>query len=94
MPAIERNWQTLWEPYRYYKDDNVTSHDILWGLSKYKEDKSKNCQSFSIFPFYEEKEKDSLSDWSVLKGIIGRREKSQTVSEYKILWFFTFEAGN
>lgn len=94
MPAIERNWQTIWEPYRYYKDENVTSHDILWGLSKYKEDKSKKSESFSIFPFYEEKEEDSLSDWSVFKGFFGRKEKSSTVSEYSLLWFIKFEAGN
>ena len=31
IPSIERNWEAIWEVYRYYKDSRKTSHDLLWG---------------------------------------------------------------
>lgn len=91
MPAVERNWQTLWEPYRYYKDANVCSHDILWGLSKYKSNKEKDSEQFSIFPFYENKRQSKKNDWSVMKGLFGRRDLDQEKAEFKLLWFLKFE---
>lgn len=91
MPVIERNWQTLWEPYRYYKDENITNHDILWGLSKYKIDKEKSSSHFSIFPFYEKSSKEKDTDWAIFKGLFGRRDLDAKKTEYKLLWFLKFE---
>lgn len=91
MPVIERNWQTLWEPYRYYKDSTITSHDILWGMSKFKSDKEKDSESFSLFPFYEKSRQEQNEEWSIFKGLFGRRDLSVTKAEYKLLWFIDFE---
>lgn len=93
MPAIERNWQTLWEPYRYYKDNDKTSHDILWGLSKYKVDKKEKSCHFSVFPFYERKCSEEGSGWKVLKGLIGRRDLDEEKAEFKLFWFINFEVN-
>ena len=92
MPAIERNWQTIWEPYRYYKDDSKVNHDILWGLSKYKTNSANDSEHFSIFPFYEKARKSNLKEWSVFKGFFGKKDINDSKVNYRILWFFNFKA--
>lgn len=92
-PAIERNWQTIWEPYRYYRDEKKISHDIFWGLSKYKEDKEKDTDHFSIFPFYEKSREAKKNDWSILKGFVGKKDLDESTKEYRLLWFIKFEAA-
>ena len=87
MPSIERNWEAIWELYRFYEDESVVSHDLLWGAGKYRVDRKKDESEFSVFPFVDIKNKDKKTSWNVLKGIVGRREINDKELEYKVLWF-------
>ncbi len=93
MPAIERNWQTLWEPYRYYRDEKRVSHDVFWGWGQIKANKEEETTEYSFFPIYEKTSEKKLNQWNIGKGFIGRKEIDEAKAEYTLLWFINFEVN-
>ena len=91
VPTIERNWQAIWELYRYYQNETITSHDFLWGLSQYRSDKKVDSSKFSIFPFYEQTRQQKDTSWAILKGLIGHQKINEKEEQYQLLWFIKFK---
>jgi len=90
MPSIERNWEAGWELYRYFDNADITSHDVLWGMGKYRVNHKKDKSEFSFFPLFDKERDKENTSWSFLKGLIGRSELSKKDVKYRFLWLFSW----
>jgi hypothetical protein len=68
---------------------NAVEDDVLWGLFRYARQPA-TYRHVSIFPLVSwdaSAENTGMLEWSVLKGLIGRRREGERVS-YRVLYLF------
>lgn len=88
-PQIERNWAPLWTLYTHQLYQGACDDDLLWGFFRYAR-KENSYKHFVLFPFISwtrSEENGTFREWSILKGLIGRRIVNGQ-SSYKFLFTF------
>jgi hypothetical protein len=87
FPVIERNYAPLWTLYTRSACGAVTEDELLWGLVQYRRSEEGLLKT-SLFPLFsvERAQAGAPTEWSVLKGLIGR-ERDGDQNRIRLLYF-------
>jgi hypothetical protein len=89
---VERNWAPFWTLYTHRRVADAREDDLLWGLFNYTR-KTDAYRRVTLFPLLSwsrsELGAEEQVEWSVLKGLIGRRRVGER-SSYRLLYLFKF----
>jgi len=92
-PPVERNWAPLWTLYAHQLRGDAVRDEVLWGLFRHERarDRYRHVSIFPLVSWTRAPQNRAFKEWSILRGLIARREVEGKVS-YRFL--YTFDTGD
>ncbi len=93
IAPVERNWSPIWTIYSHKLKGDAVEDELLWGLFRHDRARGR-YRHVSVFPLVswtQSPQNQQFKEWSILRGLIARREVDGKVS-YRFL--YTFDTGD